>query len=161
MTVYNYPEPCAPQYKKPTSVKACLPQARLFAKKEHGRAAMGPVQKGDQILIVTLPDQDKYLIRFIDKVQVKGREIPILVYEIFNADPEPVIEKKLKTRADFEEGQRCYFTYEFADAIKYFEKVLAIHPADPSAQLYLERSELFLKKGVPEGWQGIERRTSK
>ena len=71
MTVYNYPEPCAPTYKKPTSVKECLAQARLFAKKEHGRAAMGPVQKGDQILIVTLPDQDKYVQKAITQALIE------------------------------------------------------------------------------------------
>ena len=61
MTVYNYPGPIAPEYKKPTSVKECLPQARLLAKKTVGRGAMGPVKKGDRLLIVTLADQNKYV----------------------------------------------------------------------------------------------------
>ncbi len=61
MAIYSYPTPRAPQYKKPTSVEECLPQARLFAKKEFGRAALGPVKRGDNILIVTYADQDKYI----------------------------------------------------------------------------------------------------
>jgi len=61
MTIYNYPAPCTPIYEKPTSVEDCLPQARLMVKKEHGRTAMGPITNGDRILIVTLPDQDKYV----------------------------------------------------------------------------------------------------
>ncbi len=82
MTVYNYPEPCAPKYKKPTSVKECLPQARLFAKKEHGRAAMGPVRKGDQILIVTLPDQDKNVQKAITQALIEeGAEKVDFIFE--------------------------------------------------------------------------------
>ena len=61
MPVYNYPSPRCPRYKKPACVEDCLLQARMLAKKEHGRAALGPVKKGDKILIVTLPDQDPYV----------------------------------------------------------------------------------------------------
>lgn len=60
MPTYNYPSPKSPGYKKPTCVEDCLPQARIHAKKQHGRTAMGPVKKGDNILLVTFPDQDKY-----------------------------------------------------------------------------------------------------
>lgn len=45
MSMYNYPEPRSPCYRKPTSIDDCLPQARILAKKEHGRAAMGSVKK--------------------------------------------------------------------------------------------------------------------
>lgn len=61
MTKYNYPVPIAPTYREPKSVEDCLPQARRIVKKEHGRAAMGPVQKGEGILIITLPDQNLYV----------------------------------------------------------------------------------------------------
>jgi hypothetical protein len=61
MAVYSYPAPRAPQVKKPTSVEDCLHQARLMVKKTHGRAAFGPVNKNDKVLIVTLPDQDRYV----------------------------------------------------------------------------------------------------
>ena len=61
MAIHNYPGPCAPQYKKPTSVEDCLPHARIFAKSKHGRVAMGPVNKGDNILVITYHDQDEYV----------------------------------------------------------------------------------------------------
>ncbi len=87
MVVYNYPSPRNPSYRKPTSIDNCLPQARLLAKKQHGRAAMGPVKKRDQLLIVTYPDQEEYVreavtqalkeegaekVDFIDLVQLLG-----------------------------------------------------------------------------------------
>ena len=61
MAAYSYPAPKAPNYTKPNSVEDCITQARIFAKKVHGRAALGPVEKGDKILIVTYADQDEYI----------------------------------------------------------------------------------------------------
>jgi hypothetical protein len=61
MARHAYPGPRAPDYDRPTSVEDCLPTARLMVEKEHGRAALGPVEAGDRLLIVTLPDQDEYV----------------------------------------------------------------------------------------------------
>lgn len=61
MSIYSYPGPRSPGFKKPTDIEDCLPQARILVKKEHGRAAMGPVKKNDRILIITFPDQDEYV----------------------------------------------------------------------------------------------------
>lgn len=61
MAVYNYPSPKSPGYKKPASVEDCLSQARIHVKKKHGRTAMGPIKQGDNILVVTFPDQDRYV----------------------------------------------------------------------------------------------------
>jgi hypothetical protein len=69
MSAYNYPAPCAPEYKKPAGVQDCLHQARLLVKKisssERPRggevAPRFTVIEGDTVLIVTLPDQDRYV----------------------------------------------------------------------------------------------------
>ncbi len=108
-----------------------------------------------------LPHPEKYRIRFLDKVQVKGRENPIMIYEVFDADPESLREKKLQTLQAFSQGQQMYFRMDFRDAVICFEDILCINPDDHAAQFYLSRSEQFLKNGVPEGWQGIERRAVK
>ncbi len=75
MAIYSFPSPCAPKHKKPMSVEDCLPNAKIFAKKQHGRAAMGPVKRGDQVLIVTYPDQDKYVKEaLIQALEEEGAE---------------------------------------------------------------------------------------
>ncbi|MCP4400196.1 MAG: adenylate/guanylate cyclase domain-containing protein, partial [bacterium] len=112
-------------------------------------------------MLKNLSDPDQFYTRFLDKVQVKGKEQAISVYEVFNADPDILIQQKLKTKSDFETGQHYYFDKEFAEAIGCFKNVLTINPDDATAKLYLQRATQFLVHGVPEGWQGIERRTSK
>jgi len=75
MARYGYPDPCAPGYKKPTSIEDCLSQARIMAKKTFGRGALGPVKRADQILIVTYPDQDKYVKEaIIQALEEEGAE---------------------------------------------------------------------------------------
>jgi hypothetical protein len=75
MPIYSYAAPRSPGYKKPTSVEDCLPQARLLVEKEYGRAALGPVKKGDNILIVTYADQDEYVKEaVIQALKEKGAE---------------------------------------------------------------------------------------
>jgi len=75
MAAYNYMAPRAPQYTKPTSVEDCIEQARVFVNKQHSRAALGPVKKGDKVLIVTLPDQDPFVQEaLIQAFKEKGAE---------------------------------------------------------------------------------------
>ena len=103
-----------------------------------------------------IDDQGKYNSRFLGKVMVKGKQESVSVYEIYDGDPEEVIELKIKTKSDFEQGLSNYFAKEFADAVGLFKKIINVNPSDKTAQLYLERSAQFVVQGVPQDWQGIE-----
>jgi signal transduction histidine kinase/ligand-binding sensor domain-containing protein/class 3 adenylate cyclase/CheY-like chemotaxis protein len=106
-------------------------------------------------------DREKYHTRFLGKVQVKGKKEPVSVFEIYDGEPEPIIDLKLKTKTDFEEGVQRYFAKEFAEAAVFFKKVLKMNDADKTAKLYLERSAQFMVHGVPENWEGVEALESK
>lgn len=92
MAIYNYPAPCAPRYKKPASVEDCLLQARQLAKKQHGRASMGPIRKGDKLLIVTYFDQDRYVKEALTQaLKEEGADKVDFVYEHEIAGKEPKV----------------------------------------------------------------------
>ncbi len=103
-----------------------------------------------------LKDAEQYQRRFLGKVQVKGKEDSVSVFEIYDGDSEQVIEQKLKTKSDFEEGLSLYFDKKFAEAATPFNKVLEVNPGDKTAKLYLERSAQFMVQGVPDDWEGVE-----
>jgi two-component system sensor histidine kinase ChiS len=103
-----------------------------------------------------VPDRKKYHTRFLGKVQVKGKKEPVSVFEIYDGDLGQILELKLSTKADFEEGVQRYFAKEFAEAAVCFKKVLRLNDTDKTAKLYLERSAQFMVHGVPENWEGIE-----
>jgi two-component system sensor histidine kinase ChiS len=101
-------------------------------------------------------DLIQYQFRFLDKVKVKGRRLPVSVFEILNGYPPELFELKLTTQQDFERGLLHYHSEEFAEAVERFKKILTIDSSDNAARLYLQRATYFLEHGVPPGWEGIE-----
>jgi two-component system sensor histidine kinase ChiS len=114
-----------------------------------------------EITLNKLADRTQYHTRFLGKVQVKGKDVPIALYEAYDGDAEAVIELKQKTKADFEEGLHRYFAKDFTNAAVFFKKVLDVNAADKTARLYLERSAQFMVQGVAEEWEGVEAVESK
>jgi signal transduction histidine kinase/ligand-binding sensor domain-containing protein/class 3 adenylate cyclase len=104
---------------------------------------------------------DKYHQRFLGKVQVKGKMDTILVYEVFDGDTREMMQLKIETESDFEEGLRLYFLKKFADATVFFKKVVDINPNDRAAKLYLKHCAHYMINGVPSEWTGVESMESK
>lgn len=103
-----------------------------------------------------LTHADAYQLRFLDRAIVKGREEPIALYEVLDAESPEMRTIKLETRAEFEQGiQHFSQRDELWEAKQCFENVLAINPADKTAQLYLQRIQILEEKGVPETWNGV------
>ncbi|BAU15480.1 adenylate cyclase, family 3 protein [Leptolyngbya sp. NIES-3755] len=98
---------------------------------------------------------EDYQIRFLDRAIVKGRNEPIGVYEILDAEVEGVRSLKLQTQSDFEQGLKHYRAGDLANAKADFERVLSVNPVDKTANLYLERVEILTQRGVPEHWNGV------
>jgi signal transduction histidine kinase/class 3 adenylate cyclase len=88
----------------------------------------------------------EYHIRVIDNVMVKGKTNTVIVYEVFDADAPAMIELKLQTLRDFEQGFMCYHNGNFDEAQYFFEKVNAINPKDQATLVYLERCQEKPKK---------------
>ena len=78
------------------------------------------------------------------------------MFEVYDGEPEEMIELKLKTKADFEQGLAAYFDRDFTTASAHFKAVLDVNANDKTARLYLERAATFMVQGAPEAWQGIE-----
>jgi two-component system sensor histidine kinase ChiS len=103
-----------------------------------------------------LDDPQKYTCRFLDRVQVRGKQAPVAVFEIYDGDPEPLKELKTHTKTAFEQGIWLYFQEEFTAARQYFEQVLQANDRDLAARLYLERCDLSQQTGLALKWEEIE-----
>ncbi|MEI9478686.1 MAG: hypothetical protein WCO26_19240, partial [Deltaproteobacteria bacterium] len=139
MAVYNYPVPCAPRYKKPANFEDCLPQARRLAKKQHGRVAMGPVRKGDKLLIVTYPDQDPYVKEaIVEALKEQGADKVDFMSEHEISGKEPKVrsvkdgwaeaERMAKARPDVGELPHILELGDVTEAGDSFPKYLDEHP---------------------------------
>jgi len=84
---------------------------------------------------------ERYNIRVIDRIKLKGKLESVMVYEIFNSDPPNLLELKKQTLTDFEEGCAAYHGKKFEIAQEFFAKVLELNPNDTAAMSYLERCQ--------------------
>jgi adenylate cyclase len=108
-----------------------------------------------------LSNAEQYQIRFLDRVVVKGRNEPLSVYEVLDAELEEVRNLKLQNQPDMERGIDLYRQGEFEKAKLYFEQVWEVNSADKTAELYLNRTNYLLERGAPENWDGVWRFTEK
>jgi adenylate cyclase len=98
---------------------------------------------------------EKFHLRFLGKVQVKGKQSSIGIYECFSSDSEDQVNKKEKTLSTFNEGMYHYLNKSFGNAVNSFESVTDINPQDLTTQFFLDNSIRYLQKGVPENWSGV------
>ena len=99
-----------------------------------------------------LSHPERYWLRFLDRVIVKGRSEPIAIYEVLDAEAEAIRDLKLQSLTAFEQGIQYYRQREFVQAERCFEQVIMIHPSDKTALIYLKRINQFLQEGVPDDW---------
>lgn len=86
-----------------------------------------------------LADPSAYHIRFIDRLKLKGNYPAQSVFEIFDADPEPLRLAKLETLPLFLEAVACYHIGALDKALPLLRQCLEATPDDHAAYVYLER----------------------
>jgi predicted ATPase/class 3 adenylate cyclase len=104
-------------------------------------------------------DRNKYKTRLLDNVIVKGKTLPVIVYEVFDYYPEDILNEKLSTKEDFEKGVTFFYEGNFQEAKGLFEKVLTIAKEDKAAKLFLERVDHLMKN--LDQWKGASVLTEK
>jgi two-component system sensor histidine kinase ChiS len=104
-----------------------------------------------------LIDKEKYYIRLVDYVAVKGKANGSRIYEVLNGNSKRIIDLKLSTKGMLEEGILLYKGKEFTKAINIFKNILEIDPKDSAVDIYQKRAQHFEKFGVPPDWEGIEK----
>ncbi len=86
-----------------------------------------------------LTNPENYAIRMIDLVTIKGKSELITVYEVFDANPEPIKAAKLLTLTLFNSAISAYNNKEFDQAELLFRQCLATNPNDNVCQIYVDR----------------------
>ncbi len=99
--------------------------------------------------LARLDEPDKYPIRYLGQVRVKGKSQITGIYEVLEDFLMPDYQLKYKTLATFEAAVKAYFERELQQAQEGFKAVLDINPDDQAARYYLGRCERFLQQGLP------------
>ncbi|MGD1151643.1 MAG: adenylate/guanylate cyclase domain-containing protein [Syntrophales bacterium] len=103
--------------------------------------------------------KDALFCRELDSVRVKGKKLPVKIYELLGEKKDT--EKWEKAVGLFEEGLSKYKLGLWDEAIAAFGKVLEVKQDDAPSKLYIDRCQ-ELKKKPPEGpWDGVFTMTRK
>jgi class 3 adenylate cyclase/CheY-like chemotaxis protein len=101
-----------------------------------------------------LLEEGKFLTRPLDLVVVKGRTQPVLLHEVFAADPEPVRERKLASLALYRTGLELFQARCWQESLQAFHSCLEVAADDPLSRIYVERCTRFLQEPPAEDWDG-------
>jgi adenylate cyclase len=98
--------------------------------------------------------KDSFICREVDWVRVKGKVLPVKIYELIAEDkvPNASIAETLKY---FQEGYVHYHARAWQKGIECFKKALDLTPTDEVAKLYLERCQDFLAEPPEDSWDGV------
>jgi|GEM_PF-2534304 len=77
--------------------------------------------------------------RFLGRIKVRGKQVPVDVFDVFAGDSLELNALRKKTQVEFEAGVDAFFVENFAKASQCFTGVLAQDTSDLAAQAYLAR----------------------
>lgn len=92
--------------------------------------------------------------RFLDFLAVKGKDKPVLVYEVRGWVKEETDVWKNKASVLYQHGIDSYLAREWDKSRSLFEEVLKLIPEDGPSKVYIERCLEFKVNPPPEKWDG-------
>lgn len=103
--------------------------------------------------------KDLFVFRKLDNIQVKGKEKPVLLYELVG-EVGKIGEDMIALIKDFEKALLYYTMGNIVEGKEIFARLYETFQ-DPPSLLFLERCGKLIEDGVPEGWLGVYRATEK
>ncbi|NOX08861.1 MAG: adenylate/guanylate cyclase domain-containing protein [Gammaproteobacteria bacterium] len=102
--------------------------------------------------------QEHFDFRFLDLVRVKGKKVPIRIYELCCRKGERDNEAYL---IRWQEAITAFQGHDFSTAKALLEESLEQHPNDKTCEEYITRCRHYLETPPPDDWDGVTTLTSK
>jgi adenylate cyclase len=99
--------------------------------------------------------KDRVLVRELDLIQVKGKNVPVKVFELLGVSGIERTEPQKQALELYHEGLKLYRERKWEEAIAYMQQAFSLDPECYAAQIYTERANLYQIAPPPEDWNGI------
>lgn len=119
-----------------------------------------PIIASDSVILKARFDRSRETrvhIREIDRVILKGKEKPVILYEVFGYEDEKFLQNKLKYNEIFQKGLSLYRKGQFIEAKNEFFQYKKMLSEDPLADIFLSRCDHLISHPPGKNWQGIAR----
>lgn len=90
---------------------------------------------------------EKYHLRSLGLTSVKGKSLPITIYEVFNHNTPAEIQLKKNSIPIFAKALTHYEGRQFNEALSLFKEIVANNPQDSSATYFLEQCQIHSSNG--------------
>ncbi|HNM04252.1 MAG TPA: adenylate/guanylate cyclase domain-containing protein [Leptospiraceae bacterium] len=105
-----------------------------------------------ETLVKNLKSSERYCLREIGSVKVKGKEENVTVYECFSHEPADTIQRKKQSLDFFNFGIQHYKQKAYSEAAKMFSKCQTLCPEDPVPVIYLYRCRTLMQNRAEQNF---------
>ncbi len=99
--------------------------------------------------------KDAVETRFLDSLQVKGKQKPVKVYELLGRKDNGLSEDMIKVKELYDKGIENYLAREWDKGAEYFTKALTVIPDDGPSNVYVERCRTYKENPPSDEWNGV------
>ncbi|PNX49565.1 MAG: hypothetical protein BV457_01230 [Thermoplasmata archaeon M9B1D] len=96
---------------------------------------------------------NKFEMRKLDVVRVKGKKKPVHIYEL-QGKKDKINKKKQEFIKYYEQGLEFYLNKKWDQAVKSFQTALEIYN-DNASKIFILRIQEFMKNPPPKDWDGV------
>ncbi len=96
-----------------------------------------------------------YQCRPADYIRVKGKNHPVLVYDVLDFHDETTFPNLSDSIASFEQGREYYLKRCWGDARRCFDTCSELNPGDRLPNIYRTRCDYFAANPPGDGWDGV------
>ena len=95
----------------------------------------------------------KFVCRELDKIKVKGKNLPVTIYELLDVEGERP--KYAVLLSGFDRAMAAYRNQNWREASSLFGELLAVYPDDGPTRVFLQRALEYLENAPEPDWDGV------
>jgi adenylate cyclase len=96
---------------------------------------------------------DQFVCRELDKIKVKGKNLPVNIYELMGVAAEKSKFESLLT--GFDRAMAAYRSQDWKEAAARFGQLLGVYPDDGPTRVFLQRAMEYLENAPEPDWDGV------
>jgi adenylate cyclase len=96
---------------------------------------------------------DQFVAREVDRIRVKGKKQPVVIYQLMARDSERHAYAALLTQ--FNDALNAYRSQNWREAAGKFGELLIMYPDDGPTQVLLQRCIEFMEEAPEPDWDGV------
>jgi len=105
--------------------------------------------------------KDDYTLREVDRIRVKGKTQPVVVYEVLDYHSDESFPAMQEMLSIYNEAVNLYQNQQWSEALVLFKQALQLNPDDGPSKVYISRCPQLITCPPTDEWDGVWTMTEK